>query len=110
MGKSFLKSITIAILLLLDVQHASAGLKVLEGEHTVIYDIVNPRGVAFIPDYTNESFSQKVISQDEFSKRVQVTSRMLPLKTRVPFPIPSGMVPANYRQYLAAEKDRQSND
>ncbi|MDH4162334.1 MAG: transglutaminase domain-containing protein [Nitrospirota bacterium] len=76
----------------------------------MIYDIVNPRGVAFIPDYSNESFSQKVISQDEFSKRVQVTSRMTPLKTRVPFPIPSGLIPANYRQYLASEKDRQSND
>ena len=33
---------------------AGAGLKVLSGEHTVIYDIVNPRGVAFIPDYSNE--------------------------------------------------------
>jgi hypothetical protein len=54
--------------------NAEAGLKVLEGEHTVIYDIVNPRGVAFIPDYSNESFEQKVISQDEFSKRVQVNN------------------------------------
>ena len=58
-----------------------AGLKILEGEHTVVYDIVNPRGVAFIPDYSNESFEQKVISQDEFSKRVQVTARMHPMKT-----------------------------
>ncbi len=64
-------------------------LKVLEGEHTVVYDIVNPRGVAFIPDYSNESFEQKVISQDEFSKRVQVTSRMSPMKTRVPLSGPS---------------------
>jgi hypothetical protein len=40
-------------------QSASAGLKVLEGEHTVVYDIVNPRGIASIPDYVNESFTQK---------------------------------------------------
>jgi hypothetical protein len=58
---------------------AGAELKVLDGEHTVIYDIVNPRGVAFIPDYSNESFEQKVISQDEFSKRVRVTSKMHPI-------------------------------
>ena len=64
-------------------------LKVLEGEHTVVYDIVNPRGVAFIPDYANESFEQKVLSQDEFSKRVQVTSKMHPLKTRIAYPVPA---------------------
>ena len=58
---------------------ANAGLKVLEGTHTVIYDIVNPRGVAFIPDYANESFEQKVISQDKYSKRVRVTAKMHPL-------------------------------
>jgi hypothetical protein len=87
-----------------------AGLKILEGEHTVVYDIVNPRGVAFIPDYSNESFTQKVIGQDEFSKRVQVTSRMHPMKTRVPFPVPAGSIPSAYRQYLLPEKDRQSND
>jgi hypothetical protein len=93
--------------------HASvafAGLKILEGEHTVIYDIVNPRGVAFIPDYSNENFVQRVIAQDEFSKRVKVTSRMHPMKTRVPFPVPAGTVAAADRQYLLPERDRQSND
>lgn len=90
--------------------NADAGLKVLEGEHTVIYDVVNPRGVAFIPDYSNESFEQKVISQDEFSKRVQVTSKMHPLKTVVPYPVPAGTIPSSARQYLSPEKDRQSGD
>lgn len=89
---------------------AYAGLKILEGEHTVVYDIVNPRGVAFIPDYSNESFVQKVISQDEFSKRVQVTSRMHPLKTRVPFPIPAGSISGKIGKYLMPEKDRQASD
>jgi len=89
---------------------AGAGLKVLSGEHTVVYDIVNPRGVAFIPDYSNESSEQKVIGQDEFSKRVQVTSKMYPMKTRVPYPVPSGIMPPSVSQYLVPERDRQSND
>lgn len=89
---------------------AHAGLKILEGEHTVTYDIVNPRGVAFIPDYSNESFVQKVTNLDEFSKRVQVTSRMTPMKTRVPFPIAAGTITGNLQQYLLPERDRQSND
>ena len=90
--------------------NAGAGLKVLDGRHRVIYDIVNPRGVAFIPDYSNESFEQKVISQDEFSKRVQVTSNMHAMKTRVSYPIAPGTIPPSIALYLRPEKDRQSND
>ena len=101
--------IPIALLLVFVSVEARAGLMVLEGEHTVTYDIVNPRGVAFIPDYANESFVQKVISQDEFSKRVQVTSRMHPLKTRVPYPVPSGMISGTMQQYLMPEQDRQAD-
>lgn len=89
---------------------SQAGLAVLEGEHTVVYDIVNPRGVAFIPDYSNESFEQKVIGQDEFSKRVRVTSKMHPVKSRVPYPIPAGRIPPVLQQYLQPERDRQSHD
>jgi len=89
---------------------AYAGLKVLEGEHTVVYDVVNPRGVAFIPNYSDESFEQKVINLDEFSKRVQVTSKMGPMKTRVPFPISAQQIPPSVSQYLMPERDRQSND
>ncbi len=89
---------------------AHANLKVLEGEHTVVYDVVNPRGVAFIPDYANESFEQKVTNLDEFSKRVQVTTKMGPLKTRVPFPIAPGALPASVSQYLLPERDRQAQD
>jgi hypothetical protein len=107
------KSIAVIVffltVLLLSVS-AGASLKVLEGEHTVVYDIVNPRGVAFIPDYSNESFVQKVVNLDEFSKRVTVTSKMGPLKTRVPFPIPSQMLSTAVSQYLMPEPDRQSND
>ena len=103
-------SVLILGLFIIDPSGAFAGLKVLEGEHTVIYDIVNPRGVAFIPDYSNESFEQKVTNLDEFSKRVQVTSKMGPMKTRVPFPVPAGAVPASLSRYLMPEQDRQSQD
>lgn len=89
---------------------AQAGLKILEGEHTVVYDIVNPRGVAFIPNYSNESFEQKVISQDEFSKRVKVTAKMHAMKTRTPYPLARGTIPAALSPYLLAERDRQSTD
>ncbi len=102
--------VLITFLVMVSAANSHAGLKVLEGEHTVTYDIVNPRGVAFIPDYSNESFTQKVTSQDEFSKRVQVTSRMHPMKTRVPYPVPSGSIPGAIQQYLAPERDRQSDD
>jgi Transglutaminase-like superfamily/Carboxypeptidase regulatory-like domain len=107
--QTFLCSLIVLIFLLFS-QSARADLKILEGEHTVVYDIVNPRGVAFIPDYINESFEQKVISHDEFSTRVQVTSMMSPMKTRVPFPIPAHVLPPAVASYLAAEPERQSDD
>jgi hypothetical protein len=103
-------SLILLVLLFSSPGIARADLKILEGEHTVVYDIVNPRGVAFIPDYANESFEQKVISQDEFSKRVQVTTRMKPMKTRVPYPVPAHMIDSSVSQYLVAERDRQSGD
>jgi hypothetical protein len=87
--KKYLSVFILAFFLPVCSQNVFAGLKVLEGEHTVVYDIVNPRGVAFIPEYSNESFDQKVVNLDEYSKRVTVTSKMGPLKTRVPFPVPT---------------------
>ncbi|HAK60725.1 MAG TPA: hypothetical protein DCO77_10135 [Nitrospiraceae bacterium] len=108
--KKNLFSILIGLLVVVYASASAAGLKILEGTHTVIYDIVNPRGVAFIPDYTNESFEQKVISQDEFSKRVMVKSSMHPMKTRVPYPISPQSIPASVAKYLLPEKDRQSGD
>lgn len=99
----------VAIGFFLTTADAGAHLKVLDGEHTVVYDIVNPRGVAFIPDYSNESFEQKVISQDEFSKRVQVTTKMHPLKTRIAYPVSAAALPATADKYLRPERDRQSD-
>ncbi|MCK9420438.1 MAG: transglutaminase domain-containing protein [Nitrospirae bacterium] len=108
--KTYLSTFILALLLPVCAQNALAGLKVLEGEHTVVYDIVNPRGVAFIPEYSNESFDQKVVNLDEFSKRVTITSKMGPLKTRVPFPVSTQRLPAAVSRYLMPEQDRQSQD
>ena len=58
---------------------ASAATKVLTGKHVVIYDIVNPTGVEFLPNYSNNSYSQKVIQEDEFSKRVLIEINLNPL-------------------------------
>ena len=102
--------LSVVLLFVLWAGRAEAGLKVLEGEHTVVYDIVNPRGVAFIPDYSNESFVQLVVSQDEFSKRVQVTTKMHPLSSKTPFPVPANAIPQSLSQYLMPDKDRQSKD
>jgi len=100
----------IVVMYLVCPQSAPAELKILEGEHTVTYDIVNPRGVAFIPDYANESFVQKVLNHDEYSTRVQVTSLMSPMKTHVLFPIPVRMLPPAAASYLSPEPERQSDD
>ena len=96
--KQFFSLITILLSILSG--NAGASLRVLDGEHTVVYDIVNPRGVAFIPDYSNESFTQKVENLDEFSKRVTVTSKMHDMKTRVPYPVPAGTLPSSVTRYL----------
>jgi len=34
---------------------AFAATKILAGKHTIIYDIVNPLGVEFLPDYGDSS-------------------------------------------------------
>lgn len=108
--KKYLHSFIVAFFFVAGVQNAFADLKVLEGEHTVVYDIVNPRGVAFIPDYSNESFDQKVANLDEFSKRVTVTSKMGPMKSRFPFPVSTERLPGDILRYLSPEQDRQSRD
>jgi len=108
--KKYLSIFILAFSLPVCPQNVFAGLKVLEGEHMVVYDIVNPRGVAFIPEYSNESFDQKVVNLDEYSKRVTVTSKMGPLRTRVPFPVPTQRLSAALSHYLLPEQDCQSQD
>ncbi len=82
---------------------ATPASKVLTGKHAILYDIVNPTGVEFLPDYSNNSFSQKIIQQDEFSKRVLIEIDLSPLNSKAVFPIPQ--LSGSLRPFLAAEKD-----
>jgi len=87
-----------------------AASKVLAGKHAIVYDIVNPQGVEFLPHYRNSSYSQKVLQEDEFSKRVLIEANLEPLNSKAPFPISSQLLPAEMRFFLQAEKDIPANE
>jgi len=89
---------------------ACAASKVLAGKHAIVYDIVNPQGVEFLPHYRNSSYSQKVLQEDEFSKRVLIEANLEPLNSKAPFPISSQLLPAEMRFFLQAEKDIPTNE
>ncbi len=89
---------------------ALADTKVLSGKHTIIYDIVNPLGVEFLPNYANNSYSQKVLQQDEFSKRVIIEVNLSPLNSRASFPIPSQQLSFEVRSFLNPEKNIPVNE
>ena len=89
---------------------ALADTKVLSGKHTIIYDIVNPLGVEFLPNYANNSYSQKVLQQDEFSKRVIIEVNLSPLQSRAAFPIPSQQISFQMRSFLNPERNIPVNE
>lgn len=82
-----------------------AATKVLSGKHTIVYDIVNPLGVEFLPNYSNSSYLQKVLHEDEFSKRVLIEINITPHPSHAVFPISAHQVPADLRSFLIPEKD-----
>jgi len=87
------------------VNPACADTKVLSGKHTIVYDIVNPLGVEFLPHYTNSSYSQKILQEDQFSKRLLIEINLGPLNSRAPFPIPLQQLPWEMRSFLGPGKD-----
>jgi len=89
---------------------ALADTKVLSGKHAIIYDIVNPLGVEFLPRYTNSSYSQRVLQEDQFSKRLLVEINLGPLNSRTPFPIPLQQLPWETRSFLGPGKDIPVNE
>ena len=89
---------------------ALADTKVLSGKHTIIYDIVNPLGVEFLPNYANNAYSQKVLQQDEFSKRIIIEVNLSPLNSRVSFPMPSQQLSFEVRSFLNPEKNIPVNE
>ena len=94
------------------ISHCSieAKTKVLKGKHLVIYDIVNPLGVEYLPNYSNNSYQQKILTEDEFSKRVMVEIDLSPLESSAGFPIQLRQMDYTVKGFLNAEKDIQSND
>jgi len=84
--------------------------KVLTGKHIVIYDIVNPIGVEYLPNYSNKFYKQEVLTSDEFSKRLIVEIDLSPLNSSAMFPIPLKEIPNNMQKFLTAEQNIQTND
>jgi hypothetical protein len=84
--------------------------KVLAGKHTIVYDIVNPTGVEFLPDYSNNSYTQKVLQADEFSKRVLIEVNLSPLNSTAPFPVSTRQLPPQVRSFLGPGKDIPANE
>ena len=113
-GKSILLAISGCLVAAIQfgggVSPTLAGTKVLTGKHTLIYDIVNPIGVEFLPNYSNNSYSQKVIQEDEFSKRVLIEINLGPLNSTAPFPVSSQQIPGQMRSFLGPEKDIPANE
>ncbi|MBF8251083.1 MAG: TGc protein, partial [Deltaproteobacteria bacterium] len=91
-----------------------AATTVLRGKIRVVYDLItdNPAvGIEAIPNYSNATFSQKVISEDEFSKRVEIIVDISnPLASKTPFPLPASALSDELKKGLAPEKNIQTDD
>lgn len=90
---------------------AEAGTRVMSGKHKVILDIVaadwENHPVEDIPDYSNRTYSQKVLQKDEFSTRVLIEVDMERMDADAPFPVRG--LSGSFDKYLRAESDIQSN-
>jgi hypothetical protein len=89
---------------------ALSATKILIGKHTIVYDIVNPTGVEFLPNYSNSSYSQKVLQEDEFSKRVLIEVNLAPLNSTVAFPVSAQQMSYQMRSFLGPGKDIPVNE
>jgi hypothetical protein len=105
-----LLSLGLAIFLLGPLNPAGAASKVLTGKHVILYDIVNPVGVEFLPHYRNSSYTQKILQEDEFSKRVMIEVNLEPLNSSALFPASLQQLPADMKAFLQAEKDIPARD
>lgn len=116
MNRSFnyLAIILVAIIALVLVSGpAKTQTRVMGGKHKVVLDIVaadwENHPVENIPNYSNKSFSQRVLSRDEFGVRLEVTVNLDPLGSNAPFPV-QGISDPVVRKSLRAEKDIQSDN
>ncbi len=89
---------------------ARAQTKFISGNDTIYYDIINPKGVCSIPDYTDNGFSQKTVASNAYSRTVKVSVSLTPLNDVSHYPLSDDDFGAKVRQYLAPSKDIQSDD
>ncbi|UCD84383.1 MAG: transglutaminase domain-containing protein [Deltaproteobacteria bacterium] len=89
---------------------AEAATKLLRGVHSITYDIINPKGLCSIPNYSNDGFEQKVIAEDSFSKKLKVTVKLDTFKSRASFPIPNSIIGRDLRAFLKSEERIQSDN
>lgn len=114
MSKNIIKALLCAAIagVLLIGGIAGAETRVMLGTHKVILDIVaadwEKHPVEKLPNYSNRSFSQKVISKDEYSTRLLIEVKMEPLGSSAPFPISN--LAANMREFVKPENMIQSDN
>ncbi len=89
---------------------AEAATKLLQGVHSITYDIINPKGLCSIPNYSNNGFEQKIIAEDNFSKKLKVTAKLEVFNSRIPFPIPDSSISRDLRVFLKPEERIQSDN
>jgi hypothetical protein len=73
---------------------------ILEGQHRVVLDIINPTGVRFIPDYKNAGFTQRVLETKRYAARVEILIDLAPFNSREPFPVSLNRIPQSEREFL----------
>lgn len=95
---------------LLSFAQAEAATKLLQGVHSITYDIINPKGLCSIPNYSNDGFEQKIIAEDSFSKKLKITAKLEVFKSRTPFPISDSRISRDLRIFLKPDERIQSNN
>jgi len=88
------------IVFLLISHLVSADTSVISGKHRLVLDIINPTGIAHIPDYKNSGFSQKVLEKHSNMARVEIKIDMSPFRSGSPFPVNADSLPADVKKYL----------
>ena len=81
---------------------------ILEGNHRVILDIINPTGVKFIPDYQNAGFSQRVVETKRYAARVEIIVTLDTFSSREPFPVSPRRLPEEVQAFMKPEAMVQS--
>jgi len=75
------------------VSPAFSATKVLTGKHTIVYDIVNPTGVEFLPNYSNSFIQPENPAGGRIQQAGADRSQPGPAQFTAPFPVSSPQMP-----------------